>query len=52
MLVNTLKATSALSTIGAASWFFMWPSMDFPAVLLVILSLAIFMMTLLPVRTE
>jgi hypothetical protein len=52
MFVNALKAISALGTIGGASWFFLRPSVDFPAVLLGILSLVIFMMTLLPVRTD
>jgi hypothetical protein len=52
MIVDTLKALSALGAIGCASWFFLTPSIDFPAVLLGIVSLSVFMMTLLPVKTD
>ncbi|HWT71328.1 MAG TPA: hypothetical protein VN361_03990 [Oxalicibacterium sp.] len=52
MIVDTLKALSAAGAVGGASWFFLTPSLDFPAVLLGIVSLSVFMMTLLPVRTE
>jgi hypothetical protein len=52
MIVDTLKALSALGAVGGASWFFLTPSFDFPPVLLGIVSLSIFMMTLLPVRTD
>jgi hypothetical protein len=51
-MIQITKAVSALGMLGGAAWFYMRPSVDFPAVLLGILSLSIFMMTLLPVSTE
>jgi hypothetical protein len=47
-----LKTISAIGIITGVASFFIWPAMDFSAVLLGILSLTIFMMSLLPVRTE
>jgi hypothetical protein len=50
--MNALKAISITGVLGGAAAFFMWPAIDFGAVLLSILSLTIFMLTLLPLRTE
>ncbi|HTH43945.1 MAG TPA: hypothetical protein VL528_02580 [Oxalicibacterium sp.] len=52
MIVDTLKVLSALGALGGACWFYLTPSVDFAAVLLGIVSLSVFMMTLLPIRTE
>jgi hypothetical protein len=50
--MNVLKTLSATGIVGSAAAFFVWPGTDFAGVLLGILSLTIFMLTLLPVRTE
>lgn len=49
-MIYALKAVSTLGMIAAIVWFSTKP--DFAAVLLGILSLSIFMMTLLPVETD
>jgi len=50
--MNTLKIISSLGILASIAAFFLWPSADFSAVLLGILSLMVFMLTLLPVATE
>jgi len=50
--MNVLKTLSATGILGSIAAFFVWPGTDFAGVLLGILSLTIFMLTLLPVRTE
>jgi len=50
--MNVLKTLSATGILGSIAAFFVWPGSDFAGVLLGILSLTIFMLTLLPVRTE
>jgi hypothetical protein len=49
-MIYSLKAVSALGMLAAIGWFFNQP--DFAAVLLGILSLSVFMMTLLPVSAD
>lgn len=48
-MINTLKSLSGLGVLVAVVWFFMRP--DFAAVLTGILSLSVFMMTLLPITS-
>jgi hypothetical protein len=51
-MIPILKAVSALGVLLGATWFYLMPAVDFPGVLLGIISLSVFMMTLLPVSTE
>lgn len=49
-MIKIFKSSSCIGMITAAVWFFSVP--DFAAVLLGILSLTVFMMTLLPVTAD
>lgn len=49
-MISILKSLSCLGMAGAAAWFVVSP--DFAAVLLGILSLAVFMMTFLPITSS
>ncbi len=49
-MIKIFKISSCVGMIAATAWFFIVP--DFAAVLLGILSLTVFMMTLLPVAAD
>ena len=49
-MIKIFKISSCIGMITATAWFFSVP--DFAAVLLGILSLTVFMMTLLPVTAD
>lgn len=50
IMIKIFKITSCVGMIASVAWFFVVP--DFAAVLLGILSLMVFMMTLLPVTAD
>lgn len=50
VMIKIFKISSCVGMIAATAWFFIVP--DFAAVLLGILSLTVFMMTLLPVAAD